>query len=316
VTHLSATPLVAERLLGEDALPLAVVLGGDDGAGPALVDLLRSKVRAVETLLPAGLGLPPVCDGTPPPGVSLDVVDDRGRPLPVGVVGEVRVRVGTSLRTGALLHAGTPLRTGHLARVRPDGRLDPMGPLGPYRTRELLALDPSVLDCRVAESASTAGGRRLVGHVRTLPGAQWDPDAIRRRLAERRLPRPLIPDVLVQVAQWPLDAAGTVDGALLPAPDEAAEPVDPAAAAQGEPWDEEFGALLRGALAEAAWTGDLDPDVPLADAGLGSMATVGLMVAIEQLYDLVLPDDFQIIDMFRTPRTLWQDIRAFRDAAS
>jgi acyl carrier protein len=46
------------------------------------------------------------------------------------------------------------------------------------------------------------------------------------------------------------------------------------------------------------------------------MATVGLMVAIEQLYDLVLPDDYQIIDMFRTPRTLWEDIRAFRDAAS
>ncbi|MCF4136977.1 phosphopantetheine-binding protein [Streptomyces sp. Tue 6430] len=98
--------------------------------------------------------------------------------------------------------------------------------------------------------------------------------------------------------EWPLTGAGTVDLDRLPEPPAADEVTAEQPAA---PWDEGFEELLRRVLPDSAHGGGLDPDAPLADAGLDSMATVGLMVAIEELYDLVIPDDFQIVDMFRTP---------------
>ncbi|MEV5158432.1 condensation domain-containing protein [Streptomyces sp. NPDC053728] len=305
VTHLGTTPLVAERVVVDPPRPLTVVLGGDDEAGPALPAALRGRARVIETVAADGLIGPVAYDGVPPCGLALDVVDTRRRPVPAGVVAEMRVD-GTE----------GPHRTGRTARVHRSGRLEPMGPAAVHRTRELLGLHPSVLDCRVVERPDTAtGGRLLVGYVRTVPAEEFSPDGIRRALAGRRLPRHLIPDVLVVVDEWPLTGAGTVDPDRLPEPPGTA--TDPAQGYTGQapvPWDADFEELLRGVLTDVPQDTALDPDVPLADAGLSSMATVGLMVAIEQLYDLVIPDDFQIVDMFRTPRTLWEEVRGFRAA--
>jgi non-ribosomal peptide synthetase component F/acyl carrier protein len=302
VTHLRTTPLVAQRVLGRSPRQLTVLLGGDAEAGPALPAELRAHARTIETVLADGLIGPVAYDGVPPRGALLEVVDDRDRPVPVGVVG--RLRVGGSPDTAGP-GAGRTRATGLAARAGRSGTLEPMGPGGRHLTRELLGLHPAVLDCRVTERAG-----RLTGYVRTVPGEEFSADVIRRALAERRLPRHLIPDALVPVEEWPLTAAGTVDLDRLPEPPATAGATDEQRAA---PWDEGFEELLRGVLADSAHGGELDPDVPLADAGLGSMATVGLMVAIEQLYDLVIPDDFQIVDMFRTPRMLWEQIQEFRD---
>jgi acyl carrier protein len=302
VTHLRTTPLLAERLLDASPRPLTVVLGGDAHAAPTVLAGLRTRATVVETVEADGRFGPVAFDGLPPRGLRLQVVDTRQRPVPVGVVGEVYV-AGSD---------GPPQPTGRLARVARDGRLEAMGPLGPHRTRELLDLHPAVRDSRVVERPDPArAGRRLVGYVRLVAGEEFAPDAIRRALAERRLPRPLIPDVLVAVDDWPLAADGTVDPDRLPEPPGDTEPADGPAA---KPWDDRFEALLRDVLAGTAHDGDLAPDVPLADAGLSSMATVGLIVAIEQLYDIVIPDDFQVVDMFRTPRDLWQQICEFRAA--
>ncbi|MFJ6215508.1 condensation domain-containing protein [Streptomyces sp. NPDC092296] len=320
VTHLQTTPLVAERVLDYSPRPITVLLDGDVPAGPAVAAGLRSRATVIETLGADGLVGAVAFDGAPPRGLSLRVVDARQRRLPVGVVGEVCVGGawdggawdGGAWDGGANDGGEPPYRTGRLARVGRDGRLEPMGPVGPYRTRELLGRHPSVLDCRVVERPDPAHARqRLVGYVRIAAGEEFAPDEIRRALAERRLPRPLIPDVLVPVDDWPLTESGTVDLDRLPEPPESAEPAD---GPEARPWDDQFDALLRDALAEASYDGDLEPDVPLADAGLSSMATVGLIVAIEQLYDIVIPDDFQVIDMFRTPRMLWEQICEFREA--
>jgi acyl carrier protein len=74
------------------------------------------------------------------------------------------------------------------------------------------------------------------------------------------------------------------------------------------PWDEQFEALLRNALDTVGFQGEFTADVPLSDSGLGSFGTVGLLVAIEQSYGITIPDDFPIVDMFRTPRALWDTI--------
>ncbi|GAA2742175.1 condensation domain-containing protein [Kitasatospora cinereorecta] len=300
VTHLPATAPVADRVLGPDPAPITVLLTGDGQDGPAAVAALRTRATVVEALTADGRLGHVAYDGRPARGLALRVQDTHGRPLPRGVVGELWAE-----------DADGPRPTGRLARTAADGRVVPLGPPGPYRTRELLGLHPAVLDSRVVELRDE-GRPVLVGHVRTVPGADFAPDEIRRALAERRLPRHLIPDTLLAVDHWPLTPAGQVDPDRLPT---AADPAEAAPEQDARPWDDGFEDLLLGVLAEASWEGGLDPDVPLADIGLSSMATVGLMVAIEQLYDIVIPDDFQIVDMFRTPRMLWEKITKFRDDA-
>ncbi|MFF9063170.1 condensation domain-containing protein [Streptomyces sp. NPDC014882] len=301
VTHLRTTPLVAQRVLGRSPRPLTVLLGGDVEAGPALSAELRARARTIETVMADGLIGPVAYDGVPPRGMVLEVVDRQDRPVPVGVVG--RARVGGTPDTGAP-GGGRTRATGLTARIGRSGRLEPMAPAGLHLTQELLGLHPSVLDCRVVERLG-----RLTGYVRPAPGEDFSADRIRRALAGRRLPRPLIPDVLITVNEWPLTGAGTVDLDRLPEPPAADEATAEQPAA---PWDEGFEELLGRVLPDSAHGGGLDPDAPLADAGLNSMATVGLMVAIEELYDLVIPDDFQIVDMFRTPRMLWEQVQEFR----
>ncbi|MFD5920091.1 condensation domain-containing protein [Kitasatospora sp. NPDC058201] len=317
VTHLWTTPLVAERVLDPAPRPVTVLLGGDVHAGPAPAAGLRSRARVIEVLDADGLLGPVAFDGRPVPGLALRVADDRQRRVPVGVVGELCVDDPDADTEG-----GRPHRTGRLARLGRSGRLEPLGPVGgPHRTAELLGLHPSVRDCRVVvrqdparqdpapAGASGPAGPRLIGYVRTVT-EEFAPDEVRRALAERRLPRHLIPDALVVVDEWPLTASGTVDPDRLPEPS-AAPPAD---GPDELPWDDGFADLLREVLAGASYEGALEPDVPLADIGLNSMATVGLMVAIEQLYDIVFPDDFQVVDMFRTPRMLWEAVTEFRAA--
>lgn len=173
------------------------------------------------------------------------------------------------------------------------------------RTREVLGLQPSVLDSWVCLRTDPHSGRQqLIAYVRTVPGATLNAEQVRRSLAARRLPRQLIPDRLVPVEDWPLAADGTIDRDRLPEPPDAAD--EPASART--PWDERFEALLRQALTTVPAEDDIDPDTPLTDSGLGSLEIVGLLVSLEQEYGIAIPDDFPVMDMFRTPRTLWETV--------
>jgi non-ribosomal peptide synthetase component F/acyl carrier protein len=333
VTHLRSTGLVAERVL-DGGLPAgitAIVSGDQPAARPAGPG---RWIPAIEVgALPGWVAL----DGRPLPGVGVRVVDDERQPVPTGVAGELCLSgaglaehchadpAGTAERfvpdpTGS---AGSRLyRTGLLARFLDDGTLEQLGPVEqrarvdghrtePYRTRELLDAQPAIVDSYVVGQADPARGRhRLVGHVRTVADVPFDADRIRKALAESRTPRHLIPDVLIQVDSWPMTNAGIVDLDRLPElPD-----VTGGAAAEERPWDDEFENLLRDMLASVSYAGDITPDASLADSGLTSFATVGLLVALEQTYGITIPDDVPFADMFRTPRSLWEMVEALRNA--
>jgi acyl carrier protein len=45
---------------------------------------------------------------------------------------------------------------------------------------------------------------------------------------------------------------------------------------------------------------------------LDSFTTVGLLVALEQAFDITIPDEIQIVDMFATARALWATVAALR----
>ncbi|MFF6918553.1 phosphopantetheine-binding protein [Streptomyces sp. NPDC012466] len=71
-------------------------------------------------------------------------------------------------------------------------------------------------------------------------------------------------------------------------------------------WDQKFETLLRDRLPGLDAGAPLTEDLPLAAFGLDSMATVGLIVAIEESYGTQLPDDAVQPAHFTTPGTVWK----------
>ncbi|HEU5160844.1 MAG TPA: amino acid adenylation domain-containing protein [Streptosporangiaceae bacterium] len=196
----------------------------------------------------------PVTIGEPVPGMRAYVLDERLRPVPVGVTGEIYL-AGAGLGRG---YAGRPgltaerfvadpfgppgarmYRTGDLGRQNDDGVLGYLGrvdsqvkvrgfriELGEIET--VLAGHPAV----AVAAAAVRGGdadRGLVAYV--VPGAGPGPHAgphaapgappgaaeLRAWLGER-LPGYMVPDHVVVVPALPVTPSGKVDRARLPEP--------------------------------------------------------------------------------------------------
>ncbi|MER6421941.1 condensation domain-containing protein [Streptomyces sp. NPDC001137] len=344
VTHMRTTTLAAEHVFPDGSAAAGVTAladslcdgdGQDDGRRTASSSLSVRLIPAdsVDTL-PGWLTL----HGRPLPGRTLRVLDTRLRPVPLGVVGELCV--GGAGLADALFGDpagtaeafipdpfGTPgarlFRTGLLARFAADGTLEYVGPIERsthhdetpaevYRTRDLLDALPSVRDSRVLLRPDSELGRpRTIGYVRVAPGARFAADELSRSLAERGMPRHLIPETLVKVEGWPLAACGGVALDRLPEP----EPVEDVTAVPGTPWDEQFEELIQEALSSVYSDPSataVTPDLPLSDAGLTSLAMVRLLVSLENAYDITIPDEVVLLDAFRTPRTLWEEISQLR----
>lgn len=74
-------------------------------------------------------------------------------------------------------------------------------------------------------------------------------------------------------------------------------------------WPPEFERLVSARLTNPPAPGDLEPDLDLTNAGIDSLETIGLMVELEDTFDVVIPDDQLTADTFATPATLWQALR-------
>ncbi|MDG4830679.1 condensation domain-containing protein [Solwaraspora sp. WMMD1047] len=312
--------------------PVVVLAGGDPLLGVARPAATGEGARVVEVggcdTAPGWLTLA----GRPLPGRTPYVLDPQRRAVPIGVLGELYVG-GPALADG---YHGDPvataehfvpapdgdqrlLRTGHLARFHDDGRLELLGPRRWYRTpdsglvdlgaiRAALAAHPAVREAYVRLRPAAGDGHQLVAYLRPVPGAAVEPVEIRRTLAGR-LPRRLVPDILIPVESWPLTASGQVDpDALpeLPAPD--------ASTGGHQPWDDEFERLLRAVLPALPDDAELTADAELAVLGLNSLSTVELLISLEHLYDVSIPGGRLVLDMFETPATLWEGLNRLRAA--
>ncbi|MFJ3877350.1 amino acid adenylation domain-containing protein [Streptomyces sp. NPDC090077] len=180
------------------------------------------------------------------------VLDPAGRPVPVGVPGELHAG-GVGLALG---YQGRPdqtaerfvpdpygapgerlYRTGDRVRWLADGTLEYLGRLDHQvkvngvriETGEVeaaLAAHPWVRAAVAAAVPDGTGGHRLVAWVQSR-GELLRPEELRTFL-RRSLPAPLIPSVYVPVAEFPLTANGKIDRSALPEPAAAA-----ASAAEG-----------------------------------------------------------------------------------
>ena len=182
---------------------------------------------------------PAVPIGAPIANMTCHVLDRFGRPVPVGVTGELHLG-GTGLARGYLgrpdltaerfirdPRTGTRLyRTGDLVRWRPDGNLDYLGrndgqvkingvriELG--EIEQALRQHPLVADAAVTVAAAD-GSRFLAAYVVSgYDGADLT-DLLRRHLADL-LPLHLLPATVGVLERLPLTANGKLDRGRLPA---------------------------------------------------------------------------------------------------
>ncbi|WP_253915932.1 non-ribosomal peptide synthetase [Streptomyces sp. NRRL S-31] len=179
--------------------------------------------------------------GRPVAGAKVFVVDRHGRPVPVGVPGEMWI--GCPGLARGYLHRpeltdekftvvdvdGTPrrvYRTGDLARWLPDGRLEFAGradnqvKLRGYRIElgeieTALLAHPTVAGATVVLREDVPGVQRLVAYV--VPVGPLDASALRAHL-QRDLPDYMVPSAFVPLERIPLTPNGKTDRRALPAP--------------------------------------------------------------------------------------------------
>jgi long-chain acyl-CoA synthetase len=227
VTVLPAVATMFRRLLdcgfaGASTLRLAV-----SGAAPCPWDLAeawraRTGVRIVRGYGMTELFRPlsylaadptdlPDCVGRPVPGVEVRVVDDEGRPVRAGEVGELLIRtpaamdgyLGSPGDTRAVLRDGW-FHTGDLARVTPDGYVTIAGrkrerilrggySVFPAEVEGVLLAHPEVTEAAVVPVPHAELGEEVAAFVALRPGAAAGPEHLiawcRERLAGFKYPR-------------------------------------------------------------------------------------------------------------------------------
>ncbi|QOV35583.1 amino acid adenylation domain-containing protein [Streptomyces ferrugineus] len=184
---------------------------------------------------------PPI--GAPLPGTRAYVLDERLRPVPPGVCGELYL-AGPGVAYGYLGRAaasaerfvadpyGPPgermYRTGDLARRRHDGQLDYLGRsddqvkirglrIEPGEIAAVLTGHPSVERAVAIVREDRPGRPRLVAYVVGGEGAEPVPGAL-LAYAAGRLPAAMVPADVVVLDALPLAPNGKLDRAALPAP--------------------------------------------------------------------------------------------------
>ncbi|MEA5361540.1 amino acid adenylation domain-containing protein [Amycolatopsis sp., V23-08] len=234
-THLAVLPeesyptgdlvLGGEALMGEVVRGFAATVTNEYGPTEATVGCVAHRLD--------GPVDGPVPIGRPISGTRVYVLDDRLRPVPPGVAGQLFL-AGAQLADGYLglpeLTAerfpdgpfGRMYATGDLARWRRDGVLEYLGRtddqvklrgyrIEPGEVEAALRELPDVRDAAVAVREGT-----LVGYV--VGTAEGAADALRKSLPEY-----LVPTLFVTLDALPVAASGKLDRAALPDPQLGAE---------------------------------------------------------------------------------------------
>ncbi|MEU3217556.1 amino acid adenylation domain-containing protein [Streptomyces sp. NPDC006971] len=264
-------------------------------------------------------GPAPLPIGTPVPGCRVTVLDTALRPVPPGVPGEIHL-AGDGLAEGyhdapaatCVRFVADPYgpagsrtyRTGDLGRWDREGRLHFLGRadrqvkvngfrIEPGEVEAALRAEPGVGAAWVIVRGEGAAERSLVAYVMGADGAV-DPTSLRTRLAAR-LPRHMVPAVVVPVTEPPLSANGKVDRDALPAPGR------PAAADARTPRAEVLAAAFAATLGLPSVSVDED------FFGLGGNSLTAIRLAGRIRAALGLP--VSVRDLFEAPTVAGLDRR-------
>ncbi|WP_232668447.1 non-ribosomal peptide synthetase [Pseudonocardia sp. TRM90224] len=343
ITHTLVTKAICERILtlewpAETALQNIRISGERVQSWPAaalpfnVINLYGSAEATVVascdiTELGKRLGAagrarrtPPI--GRPLPNVRTFVLDERMRPVPPGVIGELVV-TGDSLSAGYLhLPEATaekwipnPLdaarhpvlyRTGDLARCWPDGDIEIVGRTDSQvkvrgnrvnlgEIEAMLTGMPGVAQAVVRALTDDAGSTRLAAYLEAEPGAEPAVRQIRRAL-QQKLPTFMVPSAFV-VGVFELTTNGKIDRSRLPEPPTARPDVE---TAFEEPRND-----IERSLQEI-WERALDLDEVgvldnFFDLGGDSMRAAALTEQIVRFFDIPKSQDEMFFELFDHP---------------
>ena len=263
--------------------------------------------------------------GRPTAGARLHVLDDRGRPVPDGVPGELHiggagVALGylhrpelTAERFGPDPFCDDPgarlYRSGDLVVRRPDaelvflGRADTQIKIRGYRVElgeieAALRGHPDVEAAAVRTWSAGASGEPTLGAwVVPRPGTAFDPDALAAHLRQV-LPAYMQPRPIMAVERLPLTPTGKVDRRALPEPRlrPEADRARPAWSSPGPLAD------MIGLWETVLETGSVGPDDHFFDIGGHSLRALVLLAAVRDEFRV----DLRMADLASadTPRTL------------
>ncbi|WP_151772315.1 non-ribosomal peptide synthase/polyketide synthase [Streptomyces abyssomicinicus] len=262
VDFLDVTPSYLRQLLPAGLLtdarhrPRVLMVGGEAiGAGLWRELAARRDVAAYNFYGPTectvdalscrieGDGRPLV--GRPLPNVRAYVLDDRLRPVPPGVGGELylageQVARGYAGRPGLTAArflpdpfgppGGRMYRTGDLARWTADGRLDHLGRaddqvkvrghrIEPGEIEAALLDLPELTAAAVVAAADAHGHTRLAAYVVPAASAAAPAGSALRDALSRVLPGHMVPSSFTVLDALPLTTSGKLDRRALPAPD-------------------------------------------------------------------------------------------------
>jgi amino acid adenylation domain-containing protein len=263
--------------------------------------------------------------GSPPIGRAMPnhrayVLDERMRPAPVGVVGELFIGgPGTGrgyLDRPALTAAAfvpDPLgsepgsrlyRTGDLVRWRADGQLIFLGRAdGQVKIRgmrvemgeitDALLAQPQVAQAAVRAVPDDLSGVLLVAYVVPAAHAAFDEPGLRDALAAR-LPSYMVPSEFVPLATMPLADTGKIDEAALIVARESAQ-AQPGAAAPATTSTQRL--LISDVLAPLLDTEAIAIDRNLFELGANSLHVLQILARVQDTFGVEVP----FADFFEEP---------------
>ncbi|MER6301345.1 amino acid adenylation domain-containing protein [Kitasatospora sp. NPDC001539] len=254
----------------------------------------------------------PLPIGRPIPGTRVYILDERGRRVPPGAVGElyaagdgladgyVHNEAETARRFG---HFSTEVgerlyRTGDVVRLDTRGRISFLGradhqvKIRGYRIElsaisDVLATHPDVQDAVVVVTDDDSAGKRIVAAVVPAPGSAVDAAELRELLVGR-LPGYMVPVLWALLDRMPVTANGKVDrkaiiAAATPARTGRPQPAAGADSAGADP-TERVAALFARAIERA---GNRNREVPAVEADTDFFRIGGTSLAAVQLIRLI-----------------------------
>jgi amino acid adenylation domain-containing protein len=254
-------PTAAAELLHSGGIPAGVRrfnLAGEDLPG----DLARALYRLPDVVKVVNLygptedttystcavverGADRVLIGRPLANTRTYVLDERLRPVPVGVIGDLYLAgdglaVGYARQPGLTAERFIPdpfgapgarmYRAMDLARWTAGGALEYFGRsdfqvkvrgfrIEPGEIETALRAHPAVTDAVAVVRADATGDRRLVAYVVPPPGREAPSPAELRSHVRAHLPEYMVPYAFVAMAGFPRTSSGKLDRKALPAPD-------------------------------------------------------------------------------------------------